>query len=46
MIFNFGDLEIESAGTYGRLMFKGIPTPLKKMGLIEIKILVNNFESN
>ena len=26
-IFRFGDLEIESAGTYGRMVFKGMPSP-------------------
>ena len=26
-IFRFGDLEIESAGTYGKMVFKGIPSP-------------------
>jgi uncharacterized membrane protein YdbT with pleckstrin-like domain len=26
-IFRFGDLEIESAGTFGKMVFKGIPSP-------------------
>jgi uncharacterized membrane protein YdbT with pleckstrin-like domain len=37
-LFNFGDLKIESAGTCGKLVFKGIPKPLKKMGVIESEI--------
>jgi len=34
-IFHFGDLEIESAGTYGKMVFKGIPLPKKKKWRIE-----------
>jgi len=28
-IFGFGTLEIESAGTYGKISFTGVPSPLK-----------------
>ena len=37
-IFGFGDLEIESAGTYGRMIFKGIPNPLFKKWQIEWEV--------
>ena len=39
-IFNFGDLEIESAGTWGQLVYKGTPDPLRKKWLIEKQIKV------
>ena len=37
-IFHFGDLEIESAGTYGKIIFKGIPSPKGMKWRIEREI--------
>jgi len=37
-IFGFGDLTIESAGTYGQMRFKGLPKPLEIKALIEENI--------
>jgi len=37
--FNFGDIEIESAGTYGRMVYRGAPNPLEKKWLIEEEIM-------
>lgn len=37
-LFNFGDLLIESAGTYGRMIAENMPNPLVKKWLIENKI--------
>jgi uncharacterized membrane protein YdbT with pleckstrin-like domain len=37
-IFGFGDLIIESAGTFGQMRFEGIPQPLQIKGLIEGEI--------
>jgi uncharacterized membrane protein YdbT with pleckstrin-like domain len=34
-IFGYGDLQIESAGTFGQMIFKGIPRPRKIKTLIE-----------
>jgi len=34
-LFGFGDLQIESAGTYGKITAEGIPNPLIKKWLIE-----------
>jgi len=34
-ILGYGDLAIESAGTYGQMIFKGIPKPRKMKTLIE-----------
>jgi len=34
-IFNFGDIKIESAGTWGQMLFKGTPDPPHKKWLIE-----------
>jgi uncharacterized membrane protein YdbT with pleckstrin-like domain len=34
-IFGFGDIEIESAGTYGKIIFSYIPTPRKLQEQIE-----------
>jgi hypothetical protein len=34
-IFGFGDLDIESAGTYGKMIFKGMPSPMKIKWRIE-----------
>ncbi|MFX1535702.1 MAG: PH domain-containing protein [Promethearchaeota archaeon] len=34
-IFGYGDLIIESAGTYGKMVFKGMPSPLKIKWKIE-----------
>ena len=38
-LFNFGNIKIESAGTYGQLTFKGVPDPLKKKWRIEAEII-------
>lgn len=37
-LFGFGDLEIETAGTYGKLFFRGIPAPKKKKYRIEKEV--------
>jgi hypothetical protein len=42
-IFGFGDIEIESAGTYGKIIFSFIPSPLKLQGEIE-KAILNFFK--
>ena len=34
-IFGFGTFEIESAGTFGKIIFKGIPSPKKIKFLVE-----------
>jgi len=34
-LFNFGDIIIESAGTYGKITAEGIPNPLIKKWLVE-----------
>jgi hypothetical protein len=36
-IFGFGDLEIESAGTYGKMTFEGLPKPKRIKWRIEIE---------
>jgi uncharacterized membrane protein YdbT with pleckstrin-like domain len=38
-IFGFGDIEIESAGTYGRIVFNFLPSPQKLHNEIEKAIL-------
>jgi len=38
-IFGFGDLEIESAGTYGKIVFNFLPAPRKLKDKIEKAIL-------
>jgi len=38
-IFSFGNIQIESAGTEGQMVFKGAPDPLEKIKQIEEKIL-------
>lgn len=38
-IFGFGDIEIESAGTYGKIVFNFLPLPQKLRQLIEQAIL-------
>lgn len=44
-IFGFGDLEIESAGTYGKITFHFIPSPrkFKEKIIEEIKIYARGF---
>jgi len=37
-IFGFGDLEIESAGTYGKIVFDFVPNPRKMQEKIEKEI--------
>ena len=37
-IFGFGNLTVESAGTYGQIIFKGIPKPKKIKSKIENEI--------
>lgn len=39
LIFGFGDLEVESAGTYGKIVFKGIPLPKSTKHRIEMEII-------
>ena len=34
-ILGYGDLTIESAGTHGQMVFKGIPNPIRMKTLIE-----------
>jgi uncharacterized membrane protein YdbT with pleckstrin-like domain len=41
-IFGFGDLIIESAGTFGQMSFKGFPAPVIIKGRIEGEIKRNN----
>jgi len=38
-IFGFGDLVIESAGTYGRMVFKGMPKPKRIKWRIERELI-------
>ncbi len=38
-IFGFGDIEIESAGTYGKIVFGFLPSPRKLQEKIEKAIL-------
>jgi uncharacterized membrane protein YdbT with pleckstrin-like domain len=38
-IFGFGDLEIESAGTYGKIIFSFLPAPKRLRQKIEEAIL-------
>jgi len=38
-IFGFGDLIIESAGTYGRMVFKGMPKPKRIKWRIERELI-------
>jgi len=38
-IFSFGDIEIESAGTYGKIVFGSLPSPQSLQGEIEKAIL-------
>jgi uncharacterized membrane protein YdbT with pleckstrin-like domain len=42
-IFKFGDLIIESAGTYGKMVFRGVPRPMQKKYQIENEIVKINF---
>jgi uncharacterized membrane protein YdbT with pleckstrin-like domain len=41
-IFGFGDIEIESAGTYGKISFGFLPSPLALREKIEQAILKNS----
>ena len=34
-VFGFGDIEIESAGTYGKIIFRFISEPLRRWGEVE-----------
>jgi uncharacterized membrane protein YdbT with pleckstrin-like domain len=48
-IFSFGDLEIESAGTYGKIIFSFIPNPRRRKeeinkAILEFKAYRNNME--
>lgn len=46
-IFGFGDLVIESGGTFGEVHFKGFPSPIRIKELIEIETLkIQNLETN
>jgi hypothetical protein len=40
-LFNFGNILIESAGTYGQIVYRGVPEPEKKKWLIESEIMKN-----
>ena len=40
-IFGYGDLIIESAGTYGKMVFKGLPRPKKIKWMIERQIHIS-----
>ncbi len=44
-IFGFGDIEIESAGTYGKIVFGSLPSPQRLQGEIEKAILNFNQHS-
>jgi len=44
-ILGFGDLTIESAGTYGIIIFKGIPRP-KKVKLMIERVKIKKMEVN
>jgi uncharacterized membrane protein YdbT with pleckstrin-like domain len=37
-VVGFGTLEIESAGTFGKIVFRGIPSPWRVKYLIELEI--------
>lgn len=41
-IFGFGNLEIESAGTWGQMVYKGAPDPLEKKWRIEGEVILKN----
>ena len=45
-IFGFGDLIIESAGSYGIMVFKGISKPKKVKLMIERQIFCANHKKN
>ena len=43
-VFGYGDLTVESAGTYGIMIFKGIPRPRKVKSIIERQLLYSNLK--
>lgn len=43
--FGFGTIEIESAGTFGRMVFKGIPSPKHMKSLINKEIKTGKVRS-
>lgn len=43
-IFAYGDLIVESAGTYGIMIFKGIPRPRKVKSIIERQMIYSNLK--
>lgn len=45
-IFRFGDLIIESAGTFGKMVFEGLPTPRKIKLMIESQIFYSNLNAD
>ena len=45
-IFGFGDIEIESAGTYGKIVFGSVPEPGKLREEIEKAILDRHLQFN
>ncbi len=45
-IFRFGGLTIESAGTYGEMIFKGLPTPRNIKLTIEKQMFYSDLKAN
>jgi uncharacterized membrane protein YdbT with pleckstrin-like domain len=45
-IFGYGNLIIESAGTYGKMVFEGIPRPRKIKLMIERQMLFSNIKQS
>jgi len=45
-ILGYGDLVIESAGTHGQIIFKGIPKPIKMKTLIERWMFYSDIKPN
>ena len=43
-VFGYGDLTVESAGTYGIMIFKAIPRPKKVKSIIERQLLYSNLK--
>jgi uncharacterized membrane protein YdbT with pleckstrin-like domain len=43
-ILAYGDLTVESAGTYGIMIFKGIPRPRKVKSIIERQMIYSNLK--
>lgn len=45
-IFGYGNLVIESAGTYGKMVFEELPTPRKIKLMIESQIFYSNLNAD